>query len=836
MIKKFINNMRLPCLTLLSLFMLVLTACDNDNQDQQASAPDTSVDVVTNVNIPSDISEIRFLVEPLDVLPDWYISHNIVSIFMYDGLVYIPRIIERMKFSEEFIGEDFEWWWYVHSIQSHEAGNANLISEIAGPEGERLVVGQDIIYGEDFITRPYFQLYEVDYEHGSSDIIVMKLFDDDVAFVNILAFDIVTMQEPGSFRFLANQFHDNGEFSIIFSELTRHDREHSATIIEHNLLGGMNVFVRDALFDTDGNIIILTDDPHSQTQEIIVLDSTATQRLARLDASPGTALTRGVDGNIWSIENVFSPMGNVISLRSLSTSTWSWIDVADLSILSSARALYVAPENSEFEWFVCTGIELYGVTEDYELIQYLIWHNVDVSISHNTELLFPNIGEIIVLNQEPHTRREGAVALDSLLLRRTDMLDEREVLTIGGVGIMHDLALMDLVRRFNRESETHRAVIYDYMADGGGIGVAVQLRTDLIAGRGPDVIVFNQWGDENDITSALMRGDWLADLNVFLENDPLLSRDDMFENILDIWTNDQEHLTMIAGTVLPTPFWGPSELLEDFTDFTHKGFLEFLRNAEAQGIPYPMGINFFQQVVLQNMLFADNTFFCFTSGDVNFNSDLFIDILNYVDSIPDDRQARLTEAMNTGEFWEPVAFIARGEQLLTRMLGIISISDFRVFDASVGGLTPIGAPNAAGDLSISTRPITRMGIRADIPNAYAAWEFIRLAVLYPNNEGTQGLPIMRSLFEYDIDIALREATPLDTNWLNGMEIPPFTEERAAVLRLIMESITHEYHPDPHVMAIVWEEVPAFLMGMRSAEDAARIIQNRVATYVSEQTG
>jgi hypothetical protein len=376
----------------------------------------------------------------------------------------------------------------------------------------------------------------------------------------------------------------------------------------------------------------------------------------------------------------------------------------------------------------------------------------------------------------------------------------------------------------------------DYADDGMWEGAMMRLRTDLIAGRGPDVIMFDQWGDENDITAALMHGSWLADLNVFLENDPELSREDLFENILDIWTNSAGELALITGTVIPTPYWGPSALLEDFTDFTHEGFLTFLRDAEMRGVPYPKGLGFIPYTILETMLFADNTFFCLESGNVNFDSEIFLDILAYIESIPGDRHSRWMEALSTGEAWDPIPSILRGEQLMTDRFTLFSVNDFRRIDAALGGLTPIGAPNAAGDLAISTRPITRFGIRANIDNLDAAWEFVRLAVLYPDVDSyASGLPILRSLFEYQIDEAFRETSPLIAFFGFDEEIPPLTQEQAAAMRHIMESITHEIFPDPHVMAIVWEEVMPFLAGSRSAEDAARIIQSRVSIYVAERT-
>jgi hypothetical protein len=461
--------------------------------------------------------------------------------------------------------------------------------------------------------------------------------------------------------------------------------------------------------------------------------------------------------------------------------------------------------------------------------------DVGAKVTQSTQILLTPNQEIMIINQDVHPIEREATILEIEILRKSDIIDEREILTVGGVSV-NNAYLNEVVRRFNRESKTHRAVVVDYAETGEWEGSAVRLRADLVTGRGPDVLVFNQWGDENDITSSLMRGGFLADMNVMLENDPILSREDFFENILDVWTNDAGELSLITGAVEPNFFWGPSEKLDGFNDFTHKGFLNFLRTAKAQGVTYPAGLGFTSIEVLRTMLFADDTFICYTSGRAYFDKELFLDILTYAKSVT-YQQALWEEATRSGEALAPIPYFARNEQLMTRMFGLMSVNSFRKFDAAVGGLTPIGAPNSAGNLAITISPIWRMGIRANSQNSEAAWEFIRTYVLHINSGGwISGIPIIRSHFEDEIQKAIQDDSYLAFGSIGipeDIELPAFTEECIAVLRNIMESITHEYFPDPHIFNIVLEETAPFFAGVRSAEDAARIIQSRVSRYLSE---
>jgi len=804
------------------------TSCSRNNQEENNSANSTHT-----LSQEFTIHDIKYQAETLSIFSyEKYMSYNIGPVQMLDDVLYIPRIAERIRWSEDILGSSD----IPSSYSVYEVGTvANIIQTLDPNRDKMLVVGEDIEYGVDFFSAPHLELYAHTVGEDTREYIVDYFFDSDVSHVNILAVSISSLSEPFGIHLLVNQRKETGDVSTVFIQLTKHKRESIETVIEQGLIGGETVYVMEALFDAEGKIILKTVDLQTQKYELIALDPVAKKRLAQIETSSSLKLTHGHYGELWGIESSSSIHGNDVTLRSLDKTTWTWKPELNLPI-NHYVGLYEAPNCYEFDWFINTELGLYGVTKDSDAVRYITWHDVDVRVTKDTEIIFLENGTFLLLTTDFHPWQEGAVMLETILLRRTDVVDERELLIIGGVNL-RDATLYDHIRQFNRESKSHRALLLDYAENGEWEGVAVRLRTDLIAGRGPDVIIFNQWGDENDITRALMQGGFLADLSYYLDNDPTLSREDFFENILDIWTNKAGELALITGTVIPMPFWGPYVKLESFTDFTHTGFIEFLRDSEKKGITYPAGLNFLPEVILYTMLFADNTFICFESGEVNFDSDLFMDILSYANSIPKEQHSRWIEGLQTGESTHPIPFILRGEQLMTNMHNFMHIAFFRLFDAAVGGLKPVGAPNAAGDLAIPSMPITRMGIRANSQNADAAWEFIRIYVQKPNsNNSIEGIPILRSLFEDEVNMALMEESFLGGGYFTGgndFEVPALTEERAAVLRLIMESITHEYHPDPHIMAIILEDTAPFFAGTRSAEDTARIIQSRVSRYLAE---
>ncbi|MDR2599812.1 MAG: extracellular solute-binding protein [Oscillospiraceae bacterium] len=783
----------------------------------------------------SDVPEnINYAIKQIEFLPsNQFMSHNIGPVVLHGNQIIVPRIAEWFRFSDKIVGESGDP--YMH--MGMEFGQVAQTLSIRGPNGEHFTVGKDIFYGEDFFTTLVLQLFIFDRDTNERIYVVLTpLFNYDTIFVDILA---INMDSSDNVSILANLVNVNDETTTHFFifNINSFTKDYHEQVIDQSVFGGNDAMLYKAWFDDNGNVLLFVSNFNTGDFELIIFNHTTSQVQARFASDLRTSITIGNDGSIWRAQSYSTPGEQSTLIDKLDTSSWEWINEVKIDI-PFVLGIHTAPVTSNYKWFIHDNTGLYRIKENGEFYKYLSWLDVGADVTQFSEVVIKSNEEVLVLNRKSHPNEINAVVLYSYVLYKSDEVDEREILTIGGVSI-YDASLFELVRHFNMSSQTHRAVIVDYAETGEFESAAFRLRADLITGNGPDVIIFNQWNDENDITRSLMRGNYLADLNVFIRDDPFLSREEFFENILDVWTNQADELLLITGAVIPWFFWGPSENLNDFTDFTHEGFLSFLRNAKEQGIPYPAGIGFFSGAVLARMLFADDTFFSYETGEAKFDNDLFIDILDYIRSIPDEQEIRWIEALNTGEAFKPVEYFLRNEQLMTNFFYLImSVNDFRIFDAAVGGLTPIGDPNSAGNLSIPIAPIRRMGIRYNSENADAAWEFIRSYLLSINTGSfREGIPVLRSKFEDEINTAMLDVEGVKSGGIVGIFgeiiVPVFTKEKADVLRLIMESITHESLPDLNIFYIILEEFSPFMADKRTAEDTARIIQSRVSIYLSE---
>ena len=69
----------------------------------------------------------------------------------------------------------------------------------------------------------------------------------------------------------------------------------------------------------------------------------------------------------------------------------------------------------------------------------------------------------------------------------------------------------------------------------------------------------------------------------------------------------------------------------------------------------------------------------------------------------------------------------------------------------------------------------------------------------------------------------------------GMQHPDkLTPEMAEAFVSIVESVTTVRKTDPAVLLIIYEEAPAYLLGQKSVDDVADIIQNRCKIIVQER--
>ena len=270
----------------------------------------------------------------------------------------------------------------------------------------------------------------------------------------------------------------------------------------------------------------------------------------------------------------------------------------------------------------------------------------------------------------------------------------------------------------------------------------------------------------------------------------------------------------------------------------------------------PAGSSVLEPYVIQSdvlyALFSLNfdRFVNWETGESDFESDEFRQLLNFVKDVPKDYDWNDNDMLSTDER------IAQGKQML---LQSFLFSPDALLWNEVGmnsdGYTYVGWPVSEGVGSM-LRPDGGFALSSRCPDKSTAWEFLRGLLTEAGQQNIGSLPTNRKAFDarlQDLMTVEYETDPegntrLDVNgqpvqkslvsWTDetGAEhyIYSMSQAQADEVLSIIESTTRMAGNDSGIFSIVSEEAQAFFDGSRSIDDTVRLIQSRVGSYMAEQ--
>jgi len=384
------------------------------------------------------------------------------------------------------------------------------------------------------------------------------------------------------------------------------------------------------------------------------------------------------------------------------------------------------------------------------------------------------------------------------------------------------------VSEFNRQSTKYQIVVLDYSDD--DISVALtRLNVDMIAGNIPDIIDFTYLNYHD-----LANGGFLADLNVWFDNDDNISRIDFHERVFELLEVDG-NLYAVAPSFFVVTCLAPASLVGSRMGMTLERLMQLdmqFNNGDSllQGMPS-------QSFIDMHSMVSRSTLIDFEMGAVHFETDEFMQVLEYASRL--NRNEVLTPNYEHTPF---EINIRRGNDHISSIM-INHLDQLYLTELYAGTeITPIGFPvdDGVGSLML---PLSLFGIGEDAQNPSGAWAFLRFLLTVKQEEMLDGIPVSRSVFEEWADHSMNPPpigdNPHLTNevFVDGVliELTPITQDQVNRTLEMIETLGEVLvNGNEIVMHIVAEEVSDFLRGHRSAEDAARIIQNRVQLYVSER--
>ena len=495
----------------------------------------------------------------------------------------------------------------------------------------------------------------------------------------------------------------------------------------------------------------------------------------------------------------------------------------------------IFPGGGKYAFIFQDGNNLYGVEEESgEVVRLLNWVESNVAGTNLSNISVLPDGRVICTNSS-WNRRTQESNFELVVLSQIPYADlpERTIITFATLWL--DWDLRSHIVDFNMTNQTYRIHVIDYSEfnteDDWNAGLT-RLTTEIIAGRVPDILSvsnlpFNQY---------VARG-VLADLYPMIDADPDFSRSDFMETVFRAAEMDGSLYRIFPSFLVSTIIGHPSVVGEGM-GWTAEEFLAVLdANPQAD---MPMGSwltseNFIQQAVW----FSIDEFVDWATGEVRFDTGAFAQLLEFSSRFPESYEddfgfGRMVVTSDIGMEDDP---IAQGRQIMEQAW-VYSIQDLRWQRMNFGGEFVFkGFPTANRDGN-AFQINSSLAITSNSNNKEGAWEFIRTMLTKDwQLDSVWGFPTNKAAFYTLVEEAMTEPEYPDIWYIGGEEVVmgAVTQEQVDQVIELIESVNNIASWDTALMNIIMEGAQDFFSGRSTAQEAARVVQNRANTYVSERS-
>ncbi|MEC0093939.1 ABC transporter substrate-binding protein [Paenibacillus macquariensis] len=354
--------------------------------------------------------------------------------------------------------------------------------------------------------------------------------------------------------------------------------------------------------------------------------------------------------------------------------------------------------------------------------------------------------------------------------------------------------------------------------------------TAMLSGKGPDLVEMDQLPVENYVKKHL-----LANMSEIIKKDPTFKKEQYFNNILDN--------VKIDGGIYGMPLkflmyglMGDETLIENskvkfddktwnwsqYTDVSRQ-LMKFGEKTGKYGV-------FSSPDALLNEMVKDQypTFVDEVNEKVNFDSGTFTKLLKQVKSLSDERiitQEQVHPLFRTVSINSPTDYINTLKESEFNMKGY----EFK---------SKLYAKPSANDQQTGGyfRTYRTIGINEKSSVKEEAWDFLKFMLSDEIQAPGTGFPLNKSLYEKQKQQLLKEGKVKSIQEMEVMKGKIF-EVTAKDIQGLDQFLSGAIHPvafkPSKVEEIISEESKAYFSGQKSAEVVAKLIQNRVTTFLNE---
>lgn len=418
-------------------------------------------------------------------------------------------------------------------------------------------------------------------------------------------------------------------------------------------------------------------------------------------------------------------------------------------------------------------------------------------------------------------------------------IPDKEVLVLGGMYFSSDLKTK--VIDFNKTSDQYRITMKDYSiynTNEDWTAGQTRLNSDITGGQMPDIMVLNDTSSYGNYVSKGI----LADVGKLLEEDPELGQLEYLQNVWDAYSIGGKLYAIVPSFNVRTMIAKKSLVGEPET-WT-------MADVEAVLATMPEGATAFGDMMRDSYIYyvlsyAGQDFINVETGKCNFNSQSFIEMLEYAKTLPTEYPE---------DYWEDYDYSSYQSQYRENrsLLCDLYMSNIRDAKNTIKGLmgeeiTFVGFPTADSNGSTLSAGNFTFILSARSKHLDGAWQFVRqfLTPEYQDSDRLYDMPVLKSAFLNRAKEAMERPYWTDENgnkeyyddtwYMNGEEIiiEPFTQQELDDICEFIYSVNRMPYYNEDISNIITEEAAAFFEGQKSVQEVVDIIQSRAQVFVNE---
>ena len=497
--------------------------------------------------------------------------------------------------------------------------------------------------------------------------------------------------------------------------------------------------------------------------------------------------------------------------------------------------------DEKYDFYITQSNSLYGVNAANGTCEEVInWINSDFTgdfVTNITQLLDGRF--CIVSNSMDYTD-------SSMWLLSPRSEEELKDLELISMAVLYpDGNLINAVSNFNRTNDKYRIVVYDYSkfnTDEDYEAGLNKFESDMTSGIVADMISLNGLPYESLCNKGIF-----TDLDEFSEN---LTDDKYFTNYFDSLRYGDKLYRLSFAFSVQTLLAKTEHVGEGTMDI--KAFTELLKNM-PEGMK-PMSGDITRDSIVNMFITSNlNSFVDVNSATCSFNSQEFIDLLEFSNTLPAESGMNYEnmEDSDWNSYWEDegVAYLDDKALFYNEYISDLQSSyrdQMTYFDqepVTMCGFPIVNENDNGGRFESSFS----LAISSNSKCKDVCWSFFEYMLSDDfQNQLTWYIPVSKSAFDAKAQEAMSPDTYIDENGNEQVmdftvyrgntevKVPEMTQEYVDKIKNYIEGVTVSSYYDEQLYTIVDEEVQKYFAGDQDAKQTSDVIQSRASLYLAEQ--